>query len=64
MITWGPKIETGYKNEPQLFDVTSAVPCECENAAQENPAMVEYFSTLLENIRKKDYADSMTPMKQ
>ena len=59
MIMWGPIIETGYKTEPQLFDVTSAIPCECENAAAENPAKVEYFQTLLKKIRENDYADSM-----
>ena len=59
MITWGPTIETGYKNEPQLFDVTGAIPCECENAAAENPDKVAYFQTLLKNIRENNYSDSM-----
>ena len=59
MIMWGPLIETGYKNEPQLFAVEDLIPCECENAAEENPEMVEYFQTLLQDIRKGEYSESM-----
>ena len=59
MIMWGPRIETGYKNEPQLFAVEEMIPCECENAAEENPETVEYFQTLLQDIRKGQYSVSM-----
>ena len=48
MIQWGPKIETGYKEDPQLFDMNSTE--EYRNVAAEHP---EKTFELLRKLRKE-----------
>ena len=49
MITWGPKIETGYLPEPQLFDMRKVT--ERENEAARHPDIVATLQSALEDIR-------------
>lgn len=49
MITWGPKIETGYLPEPQLFDMRKVT--ERENEAAQHPDVVANLQSALEDIR-------------
>ena len=51
MITWGPKIETGYSSAPQLYDVRTS-PGETENVAAENPEVVYDLQTILRHVRE------------
>lgn len=51
MITWGPKIETGYLNAPQLFDMSQ--PGETTNVASEHPEITERLATILRNEKTK-----------
>ena len=47
MVTWGPKIETGYSPEPQLYRGKG----EGRNRASENPEKVQRLQAAIENIR-------------
>jgi arylsulfatase A-like enzyme len=47
MITWGPKIETGYSPAPQLYHVKN----ENKNRAAKNPDKVKQLQTAIDNIR-------------
>lgn len=51
MVPWGPKIETGYSSEPQLYQLVDGDFDETRNVAAENPAMVEGMRQTLEEIR-------------
>ena len=50
MITWGPKIETGYSPTPQLYDLSRS-PYENENIAEKNPRKLHELQALLEALR-------------
>ena len=52
MITWGPKIETGYLSRPQLYNMKTDV-TEQHNVAEEHPNLVRYFEQALVNERSK-----------
>lgn len=52
MVPWGPKIETGYSTEPQLFKKTAGDYNENENVAKENPQAVELLHILLNEVRR------------
>ena len=47
MITWGPKIETGYRPYPQLFSLSDDRG-ETENVAESHQDVVERLQTLLD----------------
>lgn len=47
MVTWGPKIETGYSPEPQLYRVKD----EKRNRAAKNTRMAERMQRAVDNIR-------------
>jgi hypothetical protein len=51
MVPWGPKIETGYSTEPQLFRMVDGEFDETENVAGENPTILNAAKNLLEVIR-------------
>ncbi|MCH5335329.1 MAG: sulfatase-like hydrolase/transferase [Alistipes sp.] len=57
VISWGPKIETGYLSSPQLYDMTR--PGELQNVAAANPDMVAGFQSLLKRIRERDYEQTL-----
>lgn len=50
MITWGPKIETGYSPTPQLYDLSRS-PYENENIAEKRPRKLHELQALLEALR-------------
>ena len=50
MITWGPKIETGYLPTPQLYDMKRD-PRERVNVADRHPDLIRYFQSLEARIR-------------
>ncbi len=47
MVTWGPKIETGYSSEPQLYRDKS----ETENRASQHPRKAERMQKTVDHIR-------------
>ncbi len=52
IVSWGPKIETGYLDKPQLFDLSTPQGIlETTNVAPEHPEVVARFEQLLENSR-------------
>ena len=53
MVPWGPKIETGYSKEPQLFRMVNGEYDEENNVAAENPTMVNGLKSVLETIRNE-----------
>jgi hypothetical protein len=55
MIQWGPKIETGYSTNPQIFKRTNGEFNESQNMASSNAAVVDNLSTQLEKIRNRQY---------
>ena len=57
MIQWGPKIETGYSTNPQLFKHTNGEFDETTNKATENAAIVDNLTTGLEKIRNREYEE-------
>ena len=57
MVTWGPKIETGYAPAPQLYGMAGRD--ETVNLAAENPDVTARFERLLYRIRANDYADTL-----
>ncbi len=50
VISWGPKIETGYSSVPQLYDMQRAGD-ERQNVAEELPGTVEQFGALVKRLR-------------
>ena len=52
MITWGPKIETGYAPYDQLFDMNKSE-FESENLAPKYPAIVKEMKDILVQERAK-----------
>ncbi len=50
MIPWGPKIETGYSPEAQLYNLIDD-PGERHNVASRYPEQVDYLRTLLARVR-------------
>ncbi|MBO7230240.1 MAG: sulfatase-like hydrolase/transferase [Bacteroidaceae bacterium] len=57
MIPWGPKIETGYSTNPQLFKHVNGEFDETSNKANENTAIVNNLANELEKIRNRKYQD-------
>ena len=57
MIQWGPKIETGYSTNPQIFKHTNGEFDENQNMASNNAAVVENLTTQLEKIRNRQYEE-------
>ena len=57
MIPWGPKIETGYSTNPQIFKHINGEFNENRNMASSNATVVENLSTQLEKIRNRQYAE-------
>ena len=55
MVPWGPKIETGYNVNPQLYKMSGddANVCEVENLAHSNPETVRQMEAFLNELRKK-----------
>lgn len=51
MVSWGPKIETGYLKSPQLYYIGSDG-IESDNVAGSYPDQVEKFAAILESERK------------
>lgn len=52
MVTWGPKIETGYLPSPQLYDMRKDEH-ERQNIAERQPKEVQRLQTLLKTIRQQ-----------
>lgn len=52
MVPWGPKIETGYSTEPQLFQKVGGEFDETRNVAADNPTILNAAKNLLEGISK------------
>ena len=50
MITWGPKIETGYRPTPQLYDLSKSA-YEQTDIAKERPKMLQRLQRLLGEVR-------------
>lgn len=59
MITWGPKIETGNLDIPQLYDMRSDI-SERKNLAEDNPAVVYRMQKLLRRVRQDSSYDFET----
>ena len=57
MIQWGPKIETGYSTNPQIFKHINGEFDENQNLASSNATIVENLSTQLEKIRNRQYEE-------
>ena len=57
MIQWGPKIETGYSTNPQIFKHINGEYDENQNMANGNAAIVENLSCGLEKIRNRKYEE-------
>lgn len=53
MVPWGPKIETGYSQKPQLFKTVNGEIDENNNVAAEYPTIVNGLEMELENIRNQ-----------
>lgn len=58
MVSWGPKIETGYLPTPQLYRMYTSAE-EYDNAADANPDVVTQMEQLMQRIRANDYADTL-----
>ena len=50
MITWGPKIETGYRPTPQLYDLSKSA-YEQTDIAKERPKLLQRLQRLLGEVR-------------
>ena len=57
MIQWGPKIETGYSTNPQIFKHVNGEFNENQNMASSNAAVMENLTVQLEKIRNRQYAE-------
>ena len=55
MIQWGPKIETGYSTDPQLFEHTNGEFNENSNRAPDNATVAGNLASELEKIRNRQY---------
>ncbi len=55
MIPWGPKIETGYSTNPQIFKYTNGEYDEQNNKATEYPNVVNNLRNEMEKIRNNSY---------
>ncbi len=51
MVPWGPKIETGYSTDPQLYKTVDGELDENNNVAADNPTLVNGLKEELERIR-------------
>lgn len=51
MITWGPKVETGSLETPQLYDMRTGE-FEKENLADKYPGVVYEMQNILRRVRK------------
>lgn len=51
MVPWGPKIETGYSSEPQLYDMRKVN--EQENEALAHPEIVYRLQGILKDVRNR-----------
>lgn len=49
MVPWGPKIETGYSKEPQLYDMRQVY--EQDNQALQHPEIVYQLQEILKGVR-------------
>lgn len=54
MISWGPKIETGNSQQPQLYDMGSSL-FEQENVAEKHPKVVFEMQNILRREREKNF---------
>lgn len=54
MISWGPKIETGNSQQPQLYDMSSSL-FEQENVAEKHPKVVFEMQNILRREREKNF---------
>ena len=52
MITWGPKIETGYSAHPQLYDLRSTE-YEGQDVGKQHPKVLQRLQKLLGEVRSK-----------
>ncbi|MBO6190551.1 MAG: arylsulfatase [Alloprevotella sp.] len=52
MITWGPKVETGYRNVPQLYDMRRSA-YEDTDVANKHHRLVEEFQSIIDRERKQ-----------
>ena len=60
MITWGPKVETGYASLPQLYDMSSDTG-ETKNVALEHPDVVYDLQNVVRRTRaRRGYTGSQT----
>ena len=57
MIQWGPKIETGYSTNPQIFKHVNGEFDETQNMAAGNATVVENLTAQLEKIRNRQYEE-------
>ena len=57
MIPWGPKIETGYSTNPQIFKHVNGEFDENQNMASSNANVVKNLSTQLEKIHGRQYEE-------
>ena len=54
MVPWGPKIETGYLDRPQLYSDSDTG--ELHNVAPEHPEKVKRMDEIIQAVRKNDKA--------
>ena len=52
VISWGPAIETGYLNAPQLYHYKKD-PAETRNVADQHPDIVSRMQETLAKVREK-----------
>lgn len=53
MVPWGPKIETGYSPEPQLYNLKNND--EKRNRARQHPQIVTKMQAIIDSLKEKDY---------
>lgn len=54
MVPWGPKIETGYLDRPQLYADSDTG--ELHNVATQHPEKVKRMDEIIQAVRKNDKA--------
>ena len=52
MVSWGPKIETGYSQQPQLYDLRNTE-FEGKDVSNEHPKVLQRLQKLLGEVRSK-----------
>lgn len=52
MVSWGPKIETGYSQQPQLYDLRNTE-FEGKDVSKEHPKVLQRLQKLLGEVRSK-----------